>query len=175
MRHPTDLLLSEMVVDSQLYPEGYEVKVKSRVEKTKDTRLSLPSVWGKTEGTILPVSYVVYTLPPSPHHSSGLSADRPPRHLLRLTLPTAQYQVSTIEDPLTGETRSAPPKPEWLIDLEDGRAVLEIEVRPARSGQGKILADGKSVVILSEKESLTHFGRDELSDARISKMDLLSR
>ena len=175
VRHPTDLLLSEMVVDSQLYPEGYEVKVKSRVEKTKDTRLSLPSVWGKTEGTILPVSYVVYTLPPSPHHSSGLSADRPPRHLLRLTLPTAQYQVSTIEDPLTGETRSAPPKPEWLIDLEDGRAVLEIEVRPARSGQGKILADGKSVVILSEKESLTHFGRDELSDARISKMDLLSR
>lgn len=176
VRHPTDLLVSEVIVDSKLYPEGYEVKVKSRVEKTKDKQLSLPSSWDPAEGTItLPITYVVYTLPPSPHHSSGLNTDSPPRHLLRLTLPTAQYQVSTIEDPLTGETRSAPPKPEWLIDFEEGRAILDIEITPARSGQGKILADGKSIVIFSEKESLTHIGRDELLDARIAKMDLLSR
>ncbi|CAL1714035.1 unnamed protein product [Somion occarium] len=175
VRNPIDLLVAEIIVDSKLYPEGYEVKVNSRIDKTKDKCLQLHSSWGSSTSLSLPVSYAVYTLPPSPHHSSGLNVDRPPRHLLRLTLPTAQYQVSTIQDPLTGETRSAPPKPEWLLDLEEGRAVLEIEIKPARSGPGKVLVDGQHVTILTEKESLTNIGRDELLDTRTSKMDLLLR
>ncbi|KAL4251581.1 START domain-containing protein [Abortiporus biennis] len=186
VRHPTDLLVSELIVDSKLYPEGYEVKVSSRIDKTK-IRLSLPSEISRRNlgsDNPLPVAHTLYTLPPSPLHSSGLNVDRPPRHLLRLSLPTAQYQVSTIQDPLTGETRTAPPKPQWLSDLEDGRAIIDIEIKPSRTGSSvqtnsdasySVIVDGQRATIFSEKESLTNIGRDELMDGRTSKMDLLVR
>ncbi|GBE89456.1 hypothetical protein SCP_1601180 [Sparassis crispa] len=179
LRHPTDILVSELIVDSKLYPDGYDVRVKSRIEKTKAV-IPLPAL--STDETLsdhsLPISYSVYTLPPSPLHSSGLNADRPPRHLLRLTLPTAQYQVSTLQDPLTGETRSAPPKPQWLSDIEEGRVIISVEIVPAPAGRANktstVTVDGKAVTVLSEKESLTGLGREELLDSRASRMDLLS-
>ena len=127
----------------------------------------------------MPISTAVFTMPPSPLLSSGLNTDRPPCHLLRLTLPTAQYQTSTIQDPLTGEMRSAPPKPQWVVDLEDERAVIDVEIRPAAAEkQGKldaVVVDGAVVAVLSEKESLTSLGREELLDGRTAKMDLLAR
>ncbi|THH28692.1 hypothetical protein EUX98_g5497 [Antrodiella citrinella] len=184
VRHPVDLLLSELVVDSKLYPEGYEVITESHINKTKSALPLLPTSTKKdetdTEVSSLPVSFTIYTLPPSPHHSSGLNVDRPPRHLLRLTLPTAQYQVSTIQDPLTGETRSAPPKPQWFSDFEEvGRAVVNICIKPSTSGQKGdkkvVVVDGKPITVFTEKESLTNFGRDELLDGRTAKMDLLVR
>ncbi|EMD39336.1 hypothetical protein CERSUDRAFT_112974 [Gelatoporia subvermispora B] len=178
VRHPTDLLVSEIVVDSKLFPDGYELHVRARLEKTK-ARLALADAGndGLAEG-VLPMTCSAFTLPPSPLHSSGLNADPPPRHLLRLHLPTAQYQVSTIQDPLTGETRTAPPKPQWLTDLEEGRAIIAVEIRSATAGRatkGTVAIDGASVAVLSEKESLTVLGRDELLDGRTSKMDLLAR
>lgn len=179
VRHPTDLLVAELVVDSKLYPEGYQVKVGSRLDKSAN-RLTLPPFrQSVSSDNPLPIVYSVYTLPPSPNHSLGLNVDRAPRHLLRLSLPTAQYQVSTIEDPLTGETRSAPPKPQWLLDMEEGRAVVDIEIKPASldtNGKAKtvaVIVDGNPAKILNEKESLTNIGRDELLDGRTSKMDLL--
>ncbi|OBZ73924.1 hypothetical protein A0H81_06442 [Grifola frondosa] len=139
-----------------------EVKVRSRIQK-KTTRVSLPpssdSASSESEN-VLPISYAAYTLPPSPLYSAGLNADRPPRHLLRFTLPTAQYQVSTIQDPLTGEIRSAPPKPQWLLDLEDNRAIIEIWVGPA---------------LWARKGVAEEPWESELLDSRISKTDLLSR
>ncbi len=179
VRHPTDLLVAELVVDSKLYPEGYQVKVGSRLDKSVGRLALPPSGQSVSSDNPLPIVYAVYTLPPSPNHSSGLNTDRAPRHLLRLTLPTAQYQVSTIQDPLTGETRTAPPKPQWLLDMEEGRAVIDIEIKAASSGtDGKaksvaVMVDGSPAKILSEKESLTNIGRDELLDGRTSKMDLL--
>ncbi|PCH36426.1 hypothetical protein WOLCODRAFT_134238 [Wolfiporia cocos MD-104 SS10] len=178
VRHPTDLLVTELIVDCKLYPGGYEVNISSRVDKL-NARISLTSSVGEEPpGQTPPFLYSIYTLPPSPLHSAGLNTDRPPRHLLRLTLPTAQYQVTTIEDPLTGETRSAPPKPQWLLEMEEGRAVLDIEIKPA-SGErstkhATVSIGGTAVRVLGEKESLTSLGRDELLDSRASKMDILS-
>ncbi|KAH8093251.1 hypothetical protein BXZ70DRAFT_949630 [Cristinia sonorae] len=185
VRHPVDLLLSELVVDSKLYPEGYEVITESYIDKTKAALpLPGPSITKEDKGNALPIAFTIYTLPPSPHHSSGLNIDRPPRHLLRLTLPTAQYQVSTIQDPLTGETRRAPPKPQWVLDLEEvGRAVVNITIKPSASASGEpadqkkstVIVDGKPTPVFTEKESLTNIGRDELLDSRTTKMDLLVR
>ncbi|THG99951.1 hypothetical protein EW026_g2526 [Hermanssonia centrifuga] len=77
------------------------------------------------------------------------------------------------------ETRSAPPKPQWLLDLEVGRAVIFVEVRPAslESNDKKttVTIDGNSTPVFNEKESLTNLGRDELLDGRTSKMDVLVR
>ncbi|KAJ8472575.1 hypothetical protein ONZ51_g8423 [Trametes cubensis] len=195
VRHPIDTLISELIVDSKLYPGGYDVLLRSRIEKSAKAQLALPASSPGEAGssdlpgadeTILPISCSAYTLPPSPLHSAGLHVDRPPRHLLRFTLPTAQYQMSTIVDPLTGETRSAPPKPQWLLDLEEGRAIIDIRVRPSAATNGKasssvnnkattVAVNGVSVAVMSEKESLTALGREELLDARAAKTDVLAR
>ncbi|KAI0630642.1 hypothetical protein C8Q77DRAFT_1075272 [Trametes polyzona] len=191
VRHPVDLLVAELIVDSKLYPGGYDVAVRSRVERSGKAQLALPAsstaqaesggVLGD-EDNVLPISCAAYTMPPSPLHSAGLNADRPPRHLLRFTLPTAQYQMSTIVDPLTGETRSAPPKPQWLLDLEEGRAIIEVRVRPAATTTDNagaktaaVAVNGMSVAVMSEKESLTALGRDELLETRAARADVLAR
>ncbi|KZT68729.1 hypothetical protein DAEQUDRAFT_692149 [Daedalea quercina L-15889] len=179
MRHLTDLLVSELIVDSKLYPSGYEVRIASRIDKSK-AQISLTSPLGMASALDheLPFACATYTLPPSPLHSAGLNTDRPPRHLLRVTLPTAQYYVSTIHDPLTGETRSAPPKPQWLSDMEEGRLIIDIEIKSTTGGRsnkkGTVTVNGAAVPVLGEKESLTSLGRDEILDSRASKMDLLS-
>ncbi|KAF8836940.1 hypothetical protein BDN67DRAFT_998273 [Paxillus ammoniavirescens] len=215
LKHSTDLIVAEMVVDTKLYSEGYDVKITSRVrEGTKLIPLpstttsldqgpgnivpplgpgSMPTTTSNSEPHALPISSSVYTVPASPLHSAGLNADRPPRHLLRLTLPTAQYQVSTVQDPLTGETRGAPPRPQWFLDLQERGFVVQVEIRPlcgasgsgdasgggARrngNGGGAVVKVGGVVVgVAGEKESLTALGRDELQDDRVSRMLILHR
>lgn len=190
IKHSTDLLVAEIVVDSKLYPVGYEVFITSRprdnakfipLETSCENDMELVSSASTND---LPISSSVYTIPASPLHSSGLNADRPPRHLLRLTLPTAQYQVSTVNDPLTGEIRTAPPKPQWFNDLYEKGFVVQVEIKPImapalgtkKSDSGVVVkVSGTDVGIASEKESLTALGRDELQDDRVSRMPVLQR
>lgn len=100
---------------------------KSSSSSTAVASTASTSASGSTTGTptdqdddkFLPLVYTVHTMPASPMHSSSLNTEAgATRHLLRLSLPTAQYQVSEVHDPLTGETRKAPKKPSWLKVLE---------------------------------------------------------
>jgi hypothetical protein len=216
VRQATDLLVAEVVVDSKLYPEGYHVRLRSRPHDANKSIPLLPATAtaapaaaeeqdggattppGVTAGAetpepppppaFLPLTYSVHTLPSSPLHSSGLAVDHPPRHLLRLILPTAQTQISTLLDPLTGETRAPPPKPQWMLDLSERGALIEIEIRPTAtthaqaSGKVKTKGEGETVTIddvvvkvEGEKESLTSLGREELQDDRVAWMAVLSR
>jgi hypothetical protein len=64
--------------------------------------------------------------------------------------------------------------------MQEGGAVVEVEVKPLDSGEGKgkqgsVRVDGKEVEVVGEKESLTSLGREELLDDRVSKMAVLSR
>lgn len=197
LRQATDLVVGEIVLDSKLYPKGYTVHVESRLLGSRDNgkvdlgnvfspessssasslSTSMPDHASSSFTSALPISYTVYSLPPSPHHSSG---DRATRHLIRLTLPTAQYQISTVEDPLTGEVRGAPTRPAWLVDMQEGGvgAVVGVEVRgcvvdSAARGAGK--KGTKGVLVKNEKESLGALGRDELVDERVGMMPVLSR
>jgi hypothetical protein len=180
---PMDLTVGELVVDTKLYPTGYSVWVHSRIDKARQP-ISLfdgtdsASAWSD----VLPIVTSAYTMPPSPLHSSGLNTDRPPCHLLRLTLPTAQYQMSTIHDPLTGETRTAPARPQWLLDLDEGRAIIQVEIKPSATSAtaaqlmtSSIMVNDVAVNVMKEKESLTSLGRDEMLDVRASKMNVLVR
>ena len=207
VRQAADLLVAEVVVDSKLYPEGYHVQLRSRLHDPSKPISLLPAVATTTPAgdggatittattvpesspAFLPLVYTVYTLPSSPLHSSGLAVDHPPRHLLRLMLPTAHTQISTLLDPLTGETRAPPPKPQWFLDLSEKGAVIEVEIRPATqlvaaAGSGKrtrsddgatVTIDGVAVKVEGEKESLTSLGREELQDDRVAWMAVLSR
>ncbi|KAL1703420.1 hypothetical protein EV121DRAFT_292338 [Schizophyllum commune] len=186
VKQSTDLLVAEFVIESKLYSSGYALDVRS--SKRADSLATIPGEFvalnkfqdaSSLPTTDLPFHYSVNTMPSSPLHSSGLKTDAPSRHLVRITLPTAQYQVSTIEDPLTGETRSAPPTPQWLLDLEEGGYVVNVVVRPTGGGETKathtVSINGKEVQIVGEKESLTALGRDELLDDRVLKMPVLTR
>ena len=224
-RQPADLLVAELVIDSKMYPDGYDILICSRkrseekiitsscsradatcislrdgVVKTTATKaksavettstISLPdgvanastnsTTVDAPEEQALPLGYTVHTMASSPMHSSGLAAESPTRHLVRVTLPTAQYQLQTVEDPLTGETRSPPPKPAWLMEMEEGgSAVVEIEVRPRRDKvlskkKGTVVrVNGGDVLVESEKESLTSLGREELMEDRLVKLPVL--
>lgn len=207
LKHSTDLIVAEVVIDTKLYPEGYDVNITSTVREGSKC-ISLvpsssagstgadPSPAPTTNASTLPISTSIYTVPASPLHSSGLNTDRPPRHLLRLTIPTAQYQISTVQDPLTGETRGALPKPQWYMDLQEKGFGVQIDILPLGSASASASENGKKaenkdcakkggdvitrvdgvvVVVASEKESLTALGRDELQDDRVSKMLLLQR
>jgi hypothetical protein len=179
VRQATDLLVAEVVVDSKLYPDSYDINIRSRIREDSKYVPFNPPGDGSKDGRVLPIAYAVYTIPASPLHSAGLNADRPPRHLLRLSLPTAQYRISTVEDPLTGEVHSAPPKPQWLLDLEEKGAIVEINIKPAcataKSQRGIVIVDGDEVSVADEKVSLITLGRDELLDDKISKMAVISR
>ena len=211
VRQAADLLVAEVVVDSKLYPEGYHVHLRSRPHDTNKpiallpttataaATTTLPAPTGDiavattaaelepTDVPFLPLTHTVHTLPSSPLHSSGLAVDHPPRHLLRLILPTAQTQISTLLDPLTGETRAPPPKPQWMVDLCEKGAVIEVEIRPATQslavesgkktggGGATVTIDGVIVEVEGEKESLTSLGREELQDDREAWMAVLSR
>ena len=213
VRQATDLLVAEVVVDSKLYPEGYNVHLRSRPHDTNKpisllptsataaaaTTTALPAATGDgkvaataaelepAEVPFLPLTHTVHTLPSSPLHSSGLVVDHPPRHLLRLILPTAQTQISTLLDPLTGETRAPPPKPQWMLDLCEKGAVIEVEIRPGtqsaavvsgkktKGSDATVTIDGVLVEVEGEKESLTSLGREELQDDREAWMAVLSR
>ena len=207
VRQAADLLVAEVVVDSKLYPEGYHVRLRSKAyDANKPISLlpaaaATPATTGDSttasaqaavqseppEPPFLPLKHTVHTLPPSPLHSSGLAVDHPPRHLLRLVLPTAQTQISTLLDPLTGETRAPPPKPQWMLDLCEKGAVIEVEIQPAtpslavgggkkaRGGGATAMIDGVVVEVEGEKESLTNVGREELQDDRVAWLAVLSR
>jgi hypothetical protein len=88
--------------------------------------ITLNSTRDLGDSRVPPLAYAVYPMPSSPLHSSGLNADRPTRHLIRFTLPTAQYQ--TVHNSLTGV---ALPKPKWLVDLQERGVVVRVEVKPA--------------------------------------------
>ena len=192
---------------------GYCVEVKARKRDGKVIPLSLPGSLGpklpidatvkansasssevpvsstseEGEGEDVPFVYTIHTMPSSPLHSSGLHAGGPSRHLLRVTLPTAQYRMTTVkEDPLTGEARNPRPRPAWMEELEreGGGWIVDVEIRPSfgrerdvdKKSQGMVvLVNGKEVIVLGEKESLTSLGRDELLDDRVGKMGVLSR
>ena len=165
-----------------------DATLKANSASSSEVQVSSKSGGEEEEGEgELQFVYTIHTMPSSPLHSSGLHAGSPSRHLLRVTLPTAQYRMPTVkEDPLTGEARNARPRPAWMEELEKegGGWIVDVEIRPSfgrkrevdKKSQGMVvLVNGKEVVVFGEKESLTSLGRDELLDDRVGKMGVLSR
>lgn len=169
-----DFLVGELVVDSKLYPDGYEVRFASQLRNSK--HVARPLSMSPISATLsdLPISCTCHVLPSTPLHSSGLIVDSPPRHLLRFTLPTAQYEFAANES----MSSQLPVKPAWLMDLEANGAVVEIVVFPAvgggQKGKGLVVVDGTSVEIMSEIDSIRCLRR-ELENERVSNMPILSR
>jgi len=189
------LLVAEIVVDARAYSDGYNVQVLSVVRDPPDIAPAQPASDDapvslaplSPESNVLPVVCNVYSLPASPLYSSSDRA--PSRHLLRFTLPTARYDTSPLDDPLTGEHHIPPPKPAWLTKLESTGAIVEVIVRPATAltpalststskksrNMVNVFVNDKQVVVVSEKDSMNLLGRRELEDDRLRALPMLSR
>lgn len=176
---PTDFIVAEVVVDVRTYTQGYEVRFASRVDN-KD-RVSKPILLSTISDESpweppLPISYSIHVLSPSPLYTSSSGVETPVRHLLRLTLPTTQFEVPTVEDPLTGEVHSAPAKPQWYKDLEskDKQVLVRLEVKPLLSEKKKegkriVLVNDVEVVVGGEKESVMSSAAEEASICVLSR------
>ena len=192
-----DFLIAEIIVSSELYPSGFEIQIASVLRSIEETTIPLV-VLPRADTPVLPIITTVFTLPPSPLRPSDKTETR---YLVRLTFPTARYQVPTIEDPLTGEMRAAPPNPQWLNDLRERGAVVDVLIKPLvvgenfrdvahrkkeSIGQGatkpdvsktepmKVLVEGALVEVVGEKRAVVMLGK-ALDDERISKMPWLAR
>ncbi|KAF8513435.1 hypothetical protein BU17DRAFT_95422 [Hysterangium stoloniferum] len=167
-----DFLAGEIIVDSKLYPDGYEVHV---VSSFRDSTLGsdpLSTSMISSNTTDLPLSCTCHIMPSTPLHSSGISVDAPPRHLLRLTLPTALYG-DIIDQPLSLET---PKKPSWLTAFETHGAILDVTLFPITDtgkGKGVVMFDGEIIDVMGEKDSIRLLRRG-LEDTRLAKMPILS-
>ncbi|KAG7092558.1 hypothetical protein E1B28_008907 [Marasmius oreades] len=145
-----DFLVGEWVIDLHLYPEGYEVAVRTRVLQENNNKskglIELESVFEdpEVEKVVFPFIYRICRLSVSlyqggigflgPSTSPVPQADdaadeRAAKHLLKISLPTGEYlkaygqlHQETIKDPLTGEIRE--PRevefPKWVHALGVG-------------------------------------------------------
>ncbi|KAI5123211.1 hypothetical protein M0805_003977 [Coniferiporia weirii] len=175
---PADFVAAEIIIDLRTYPDGYEVQISSRIEAKGDssqpvflTRVTEEFPPSSNIGAALPLSHSVHILPPSPLYASSAGVETPVRHLLRLTLPTAQFEIPAVEDPLTGEIRSAPPKPQWYRDLEekDRHALVRVSVQPLaadkqKKGKKVVLVDGAPVTVGGENEVLKGSANERTAD-----------
>jgi len=192
-----DFLIAEIIVSSELYPSGFEIQTSSVLRSNEEPTIPLVVI-PKADPPVLPIITTVFTLPPSPLRPSDKTGTR---YLVRLTFPTARYEIPAIEDPLTGEVRTAPPNPQWLKDLRERGAVVDVLIKPVvvgetlkgaanrrkgSSGPGatqpdiskvepmKVFVEGAPVEVVGEKRAVVMLGK-ALDDERISKMPWLAR
>lgn len=127
-----DLLVAEIIVDTKSYPAGYNVTTVVKApppssSSATDARPPLPLRFDSLDRQgALPLAISVSSLPPSVLHSASLSTSPPRRrHLIRITLPTSQFNRPPVQDPLRGDQRAGPTLPAWYKALEQtGAAVL---------------------------------------------------
>jgi hypothetical protein len=97
----------------------------------------------------LPFKCMIIVLAPSVLQSASLDPSPRARHLLRVTLPTSEFETP-ISDPLSGMT-SPLPRPRWLLDLINDGAVVELRMRTRAEGPAKYTFGGEELVPEDEK------------------------
>lgn len=98
----------------------------------------------------LPFQVSIIALAPSVLQSASLDPSTPARHLLRVTLPTSEYEAP-ITDPLTGKSAPAP-RPRWYLDLLNDGAVVQLKLKTGKDATNpKYLLDGQEMSVQDEK------------------------
>ncbi|KAG8832476.1 hypothetical protein FRC17_001297, partial [Serendipita sp. 399] len=95
-----DIILTELVVDSKLYPNGFSIRTSS-LSGVPEESIDLPENQDLDTQTH-PLVVSVYSLS-SNLYKASFSERSGPRYLIRLSLPTARYDIPLLEDPLTGQ------------------------------------------------------------------------
>lgn len=169
------LTVAEFIIDSRLFPGGYDVTTASMFlpeEFTHPVPLILPDDYAATTTRTIPLRVHIYTLPLSPLRASATTTTPPARQLIRITLPST-HATPDVLDPLTGETRRGVEPPEWLKRLAAEQAIVRVSIGPGTI-KDKIRVDGNITDVLSEKKSIVALGRAALEEDHVG-YSLLSR
>lgn len=99
----------------------------------------------------LPFNVSIIALAPSVLQSASLDPSAVARHLLRVTLPTSEYEAP-ITDPLTGKSAPAP-RPRWYLDLLNDGAVVQLKMKTRKlEGEPKYMLDEDAIKVEDEKK-----------------------
>jgi hypothetical protein len=98
----------------------------------------------------LPFNVSVIALAPSVLQSASLDPSASARHLLRVTLPTSEYEAP-ITDPLTGKSAPAP-RPRWYLDLLNDGAVIQLKMKTRKGGEARYMLDDKAIPVEDERK-----------------------
>lgn len=98
----------------------------------------------------LPFKVSIIALAPSVLQSASLDPTNPARHLLRVTLPTSEYEAP-ITDPLTGKSAPAP-RPRWFLDLLNDGAVVQLKLKTRVEQPAKYIMDAEEVEVEDERK-----------------------
>lgn len=103
----------------------------------------------------LPLKITVLPLPAPPIHAASLTS-APPRkkHLVRITLPTAQFQTP-VQDPLHKEPQHAPKRPAWLEAVEHKGAIVHFAI-DALAGEAY---DEPDMMIVTVEGAMVEIGK----------------
>lgn len=124
----SDLIVGEIVIDASLYKSGCKIWATSRILPSDSDSANLtPNV---EKDLTVPLIYAVQPLASSTLTSNSLSSSAK-RYVLIITIPTAQYGIPSLKDPLTGKNVDPPPKPVWLTSLEQKGGIVDIVIKPA--------------------------------------------
>lgn len=176
---PKDYLAAEIVVDSRQYPDGFIVETASQPRIPEEPISLTPPAQGLEHS--LPIIVTVFAIPANLYKTSH-SEKSGTRYLVRLSLPTARYDAPTIEDPLTGQIRTAPPRPPWLLELMERGALVDLVIKPSDTpsftapGSNlsyKVIVDGNPCDIITERRSLMLLGKFDTEPS--SRMPWIAR
>jgi len=103
----------------------------------------------------LPFNISIIALAPSVLQSASLDPSAVARHLLRITLPTSEYEAP-ITDPLTG--KSAPvPRPRWYLDLLNDGAVVQLKLKSRKQGREAKYMLGDNAIPVEDERKVRSF------------------
>ena len=162
---PKDFVVAEVVVDATLYPEGFTVLTSSLL-RIPEEFLDISQLPAKNLDEFHVVT-TIFTLPATLFKSSHTERSGT-RYLVRLTLPTARYEAPSIEDPLTGQTRNAPSRPSWLLQLMERGGAVGITIKPASQSATpskagyKVFLGETPAEVLDERKSFGILGKLEV-------------
>jgi hypothetical protein len=165
-----DFVVADFVVDSKQFPNGFTVNTQP-LSRIPEETVDLNIVSDDQPPTSLPIEVKIFAISNALFKASY--SDRSgSRYLVRISLPTSLYDTPPLEDPLTGQTITAPPRPPWLLDLIEKGGLVKINIKPvpvsasptsSSSATPKIFVGTEAADVVNERKSLTILGKEQFN------------
>ena len=169
-----DILIAELIVDLSNFPYGYSISVTSSFVDgalSAKARLTPPATLSAAHD--LPIKVTVHEMASNSLTSVALSSTTapPPRHLVRLVLPTAHF-INPLLDPLQEGKR--PSQPQWyrrhqsepsFVDIVYNRLDEDLTATIGKkTPNSRVLVNNEQVLVAPERDSRAVLDRHESDD-----------
>jgi hypothetical protein len=155
-----DLVVCEIFIGHGMIKQGADISIRGialpvalHSSRTSESIMSYDLPQQQLD---LPFNVSIIALAPSVLQSASLDPSAVARHLLRVTLPTSEYEAP-ITDPLTGKSAPAP-RPRWYLDLLNDGAVVQLKMKNRKGGQGEAkYMLGDEIITVDDERNVRNF------------------